>query len=303
MLPGVPREMRGLFADELLPRLRASIGEDSRVVRSRTLRTTGISESQLAMMLGEHAEGFARVSLAYLPGHEGVDLRLTVRDTSPDEADRLLDNAAARLRPVLGRGLYGEGSTDLAAVVVDLCRSRGLHLAVAESCTGGMLGERLTAIPGSSDVVLGGVIAYSNAVKESLLGVRPETLLAHGAVSRETVHEMSSGVRARLGAADRRGNLRRGRTLRRHAGKAGRTRLDRRRFRRSAPRARRALPGRPHRDPATRHPGGARDGQAGAVRERVGRLPICRNDTRVRHKRCDRSGTCRDFAGHNPIVA
>ena len=200
MLPGVPREMRGMLADELLPRVQGRFGTGPTVVRSRTIRTTGIAESKLAEVLGPLASGVDGMSLAYLPGQEGVDLRLTSRDRSAIEADEALDKAAAELRQHVSRYAYGEDGTDLAAAVLKACEARTLHIAVAESCTGGLLGARLTAIPGSSAVVLGGVIAYSNEVKRQLLGVRPETLNAHGAVSQQVATEMAAGVRRLVGA-------------------------------------------------------------------------------------------------------
>jgi nicotinamide-nucleotide amidase len=126
---------------------------------------------------------------------DGVDLRATVRNVEPDAADAQLEQTAARLRSALGDAIYGEGETDLAAVVLDLCRARGFSIGVAESCTGGMLGERLTAIPGSSDVVRGGVIAYANEVKRTLLGVSEAMLGRHGAVSEPVVCAMASGAR------------------------------------------------------------------------------------------------------------
>lgn len=199
MLPGVPREFRGMTQDELLPRIVGRGGAGGLVVRSRTLRTTGIAESALADQLGDLAREPLGVSLAYLPGFEGVDLRLTVRDVAPDEADARLGAAAEALRTRVGRWVYGEDEADLAALVLDALRARGLRIAVAESCTGGMLGMRLTAVPGSSAVVMGGVIAYDNAVKVRELGVRDETLRAVGAVSEETAREMASGVRSRFG--------------------------------------------------------------------------------------------------------
>jgi nicotinamide-nucleotide amidase len=200
MLPGVPREMRGMLADELLPRLERRSGAARTVVKSRTVRTTGIAESKLAEVLGPLASSVDGLSLAYLPGREGVDLRLTSRDRSAAEADEALGRAAAELRSRISRYAYGDDETDLAAIVLQACESRGLHVAVAESCTGGLLGARLTAIPGSSSVVVGGVIAYSNDVKRDLLGVRQETLDTHGAVSEEVAMEMASGVRRRVGA-------------------------------------------------------------------------------------------------------
>ena len=201
MLPGVPREMRGMLADTLVPLIRERLGGARRVVRSRTLRTTGVGESFLADRVASLEEGVGDVDLAYLPNAEGTDLRLTVRGALPDDAARRLSSAADRLRTVVGDAVYGEDGADLAAVVLDLCRAKGLSIGVAESCTGGLLGARLTAIPGSSDVVLGGVIAYSNALKTALLDV-PSGVLAHqGAVSEPVVRAMASGARAATGAS------------------------------------------------------------------------------------------------------
>jgi nicotinamide-nucleotide amidase len=200
MLPGVPREMRGMLADELVPRLTARVGTALTVVRSRTIRTTGIAESTLAETLGAMASGVDGLSLAYLPGQEGVDLRLTSRDRSAADADEALRVAVAKLRECVSRYVYGEDGDDLAGVVLKACEDRGLHISVAESCTGGLLGARLTAIPGSSAVVQGGVIAYSNEVKRDLLGVRPETLEAYGAVSEQVAVEMAAGARRRTTA-------------------------------------------------------------------------------------------------------
>ena len=200
MLPGVPREMRGMLADELFPRLTARLdGQQRVVVRSRTLRTTGVAESKLAELLGPLADGIDGLSLAYLPGQEGVDLRLTARDLAPDAADAALTEGIAALREIAARYAYAENQTDLASVVLNECDARGLTIAVAESCTGGLLGARLTAISGSSSVVIGGVIAYSNGVKKGLLGVTTESLERHGAVSEEVASEMATGVRRRLG--------------------------------------------------------------------------------------------------------
>ncbi len=201
MLPGVPREMRGMLADTLLPRVQARVAA-STVVRSLTIRTTGVAESLLAERIErtESETGSLNVVLAYLPSISGVDLRLTVRDVPPQAADQALTEAAARLRRTVGEWIYGEGDDDLAAIVLDLCRSRGLTIGVAESCTGGLLGARLTAISGSSDVVLGGVIAYHNDVKGSRLGVDERALREHGAVSEEVVRQMARGAREATGA-------------------------------------------------------------------------------------------------------
>lgn len=201
MLPGVPREMRGMLADALLPLVRERVTGEPTVIVSRTIRTTGVGESAIADALGPLARNPEGVGLAYLPGWEGVDLRLTSRGRNAADAAAALQRAGDALLGVVAHATYGEGDTDLAAVVLDLLRERDMMIAVAESCTGGMLGARLTAIPGSSDVVLGGVIAYANGIKERLLDVETETLGAHGAVSEETAREMAEGA-ARLTAAD-----------------------------------------------------------------------------------------------------
>lgn len=202
MLPGVPGEMRAMLADALLPRLLRRLPTPRTVVRSRTLRTTGVAESQLAEQIAGLPTGVGDgVGLAYLPGADGVDLRLDVRGVGADDADARLAAAAERVRGVVGEALYGEGDADLAGVVLECCRARSLTLAVAESCTGGLLGARLTAIPGSSDVVRGGVIAYANDVKRDLLHVEGEVMAREGAVSEAVVRAMVTGVRAALHAS------------------------------------------------------------------------------------------------------
>ena len=200
MLPGVPREMRGMLADTLLPLVRERVGGAQRVVRSLTLRSTGIGESAIADLVATLDGGVGAVNLAYLPNADGTDLRLTVRDVAPDDADVQLAHSASRLRSIVGEFIYAEESTDLAAVVLDLCRMYGTTVGVAESCTGGLLGARLTAIPGSSDVMQGGVIAYADAVKSSVLGVPPAVIREHGAVSEAVVRAMATGGRSAIGA-------------------------------------------------------------------------------------------------------
>lgn len=202
LLPGVPREMRAMFTDILRPRLLAQLGPVAAaqtVIRSLTLRTTGIAESALADMLGDLGGWIGDLSLAFLPGVEGVDLRLTARGLHPAAADAALASAAELLQDRIGRFIYGTDDTDLAAVVIAACRSEGLRVAVAESCTGGLLGARLTAVPGASDVFHGGIIAYDNRVKRQLLGVVEGDLAQHGAVSEPVALQMARAVRLRLG--------------------------------------------------------------------------------------------------------
>lgn len=200
MLPGVPSEMRAMLKERLIPLLQERAYFGGRVVRSRTVRTTGVAESILSELLGDCGRGFPDASLAYLPGVDGVDLRVTIRDVEPDVADRSLGRHVQVVRERVGKFAYAEGTVDLPAVVLELCRQRSLRIAVAESCTGGMLAERLTAVPGSSDVFVGGVVSYANDVKERVLGVPAESLATDGAVSESVVRAMAAGVRERLGA-------------------------------------------------------------------------------------------------------
>lgn len=198
MLPGVPSEMRAMLTEQLIPLLRSRGYGQGRVVRSRTLRTTGVAESMLSDLLGDCARGFPGASLAYLPGVDGVDLRVTIRDAEAGEADRSLSAHLQVLRERVGKFVYAEGTTTLPGVVLQLCRERSLTVAVAESCTGGLLSERLTSVPGASDVFLGGVVSYANDVKERILGVPASVLASAGAVSEPVVRAMASGVRGRL---------------------------------------------------------------------------------------------------------
>jgi len=199
MLPGVPREMRGLTNDTIIPLLRERIGAASTAVVSRTIRTTGIGESALAERLGDLAGGVDGLPLAFLPGWAGADLRLTSTELPADAAALALDAAAQKLRDAIGDFVYGNGDDDLAELVLAMCRERGLTIATAESCTGGLLGARITAIPGSSDVYQGGVVAYDNSVKSKLLAVRDVSLREHGAVSEQVAREMAEGCAQALG--------------------------------------------------------------------------------------------------------
>jgi nicotinamide-nucleotide amidase len=191
LLPGVPWELEEIFARHLLPRWQSAAG-----VEIRTLRLAGVYESAVEQRVSPLYDRFGRDSVTILAGRGLVDLVLV--------ADG--DGAAARLaemvdafRAVVGPDLYGVDDDTLAGVVLGALRRRGLRLAVAESCTGGKIGERLTAVPGSSEAFVGGIVAYSDALKRERLGVPAALLAAHGAVSREVAEAMARGALA-LGA-------------------------------------------------------------------------------------------------------
>ena len=200
MLPGIPREMRGMLADAVLPRLRTLVPREPDVVASRTVRTTGVAESAIADGVVDVVlpDG---VQLAYLPSWEGVDLRVTIRGVPREVARERLASAADSLAARVTNAVYGTDDADLAAIALEALRVRRMTFAAGESCTGGLLAARLTAIPGASDVVLGGVVAYDNRVKVGVLGVNEETLAVQGAVSEAVAAEMAAGVRAATGAS------------------------------------------------------------------------------------------------------
>lgn len=197
VLPGVPREMKQMLADEVLPWLRQVRGSTDEY-RSHTFQTFGISESALDELVAGALDP-AEARLAFRAAFPQISLRVTVQGP-PADLDRRLDAAAAVLRERLGPYCYGEGNTTMEAEVGRVLSAAGSTIAVAESCTGGLIGSRLTDVPGSSRYLRGGVIAYSNELKQSLLGVPAETLDQFGAVSVETAEAMARGARA-LGQA------------------------------------------------------------------------------------------------------
>ncbi len=197
VMPGVPREMKPMLENEVLPWLRTERGSRE-IYLSHTFQTFGISESALDEQVAGAVDP-AQGRIAFRAAFPQVSVRVTVHG-QPGEAEVRLERAAARLRERIGPYCYGEGDTSMEEVVGHLLREKKMTLAVAESCSGGLIGHRLTNVPGSSDYVLGDVVAYANSVKESALGVRAATLAAYGAVSAEAAAEMAAGVRARTGA-------------------------------------------------------------------------------------------------------
>ena len=196
MLPGVPGEMRKLLEHEVAPKLAGRSGGS--VVLSKELRTSSIPESTLASRIADLEDELAPLSLAYLPGVRGVDLRLTAWNLPADEARLLLDRGAGRLRATIGDVVYGEDGIDLAAVLVDRLRERSMTLSFGESCTGGLLGARVTAVPGSSAIFQGGAVCYSNEAKTALLGVPADLIKSVGAVSPEVALALARGARERF---------------------------------------------------------------------------------------------------------
>jgi nicotinamide-nucleotide amidase len=198
MLPGPPRELRPMFNDAVVPLLKRELPLADEFV-CRTLRTVGIGESQVADRIGgKLQEGVARgLELGYCAHIGAVDVRLAAPGA---QALALVQKAETIVRTELGKHIFGEDDETLEAVVVRLLTERKQTLALAESCTGGGLANRLTNVPGASAVLLASLVTYANQTKQKFVGVRAETLAAHGAVSEAVAREMANGARQKTGA-------------------------------------------------------------------------------------------------------
>jgi len=197
-LPGVPYEMKGLMEDHVIPEL-ISRNNVPHVVH-RTIMTQGVPESYLAAMLRDWESALPEcVKLAYLPRPGIVRLRLTVVDKCAKDAEQILDVIIDKLLDIIPEHVFGYDDISLEESLGELLMERGLTLASAESCTGGNIARMITSVPGSSSYYSGSVIAYENRIKSEVLGLDPPVIEEKGAVSREVVEQMASGVRAVLG--------------------------------------------------------------------------------------------------------
>ena len=197
-MPGVPRELMRMMDEQVLPRI-AKRGGSGQVLRACLLRTFGMGESALDAELADVArEG--NVTLGFRTSFPDNYVRPVVRAGSAAEADALLADVCRTVRERLGSIVYAEGDETLEAVVGRLLSERKRTIAVAESCTGGLIAQKLTDVPGSSQYFLGGIVAYGNAAKRELLEVPAALLDRHGAVSVEVARAMAEGARRRFGA-------------------------------------------------------------------------------------------------------
>jgi nicotinamide-nucleotide amidase len=197
VMPGVPREMKPMTENDVLPWLR-SLDPSGQIYLSRSFQTFGASESALDEMMKD-AIAPAEGRLSFRAAFPQISVRVTVRG-APGEAERKLETLAERVRQRIGDYVFGEGSATMEGVVNELLLRRGWKLATAESCTGGLVSERLTNVPGSSRVFAGGIVAYTPETKRSALGVSAETLERHGTASEEAAKEMADGARRSVGA-------------------------------------------------------------------------------------------------------
>lgn len=196
-LPGVPQEMRKLTDEKVMPELLKLIGGDGQAVVSREVRLFGLPESEVAIRLKGLADRGSQpgVRLGYYPVFPEVQVTVTVRRDSLSEANATADRLSKEIQGRLAGFVVSTNGELLEEKVGRLLGSAGLNLALAESCTGGLIGHRITNVAGSSDYFERGMVVYSNQAKEDLLGVRHQTLEVHGAVSHETAREMALGAR------------------------------------------------------------------------------------------------------------
>jgi nicotinamide-nucleotide amidase len=195
--PGVPSEMQRMWQETAVPYLQAQ-GWCTGIIVSRILRFWGVSESTLAATVSPYFQS-ANPTVAPYANRGEVKLRISAKAASAAAAQALIAPIEQELRTLVGQDCYGADQDSLASVVGELLRSRRETLAIAESCTGGGLGHLLTAVPGSSDYLIGGVIAYNNTVKQQMLGVTADSLANSGAVSATVAAQMAQGIQQRLG--------------------------------------------------------------------------------------------------------
>ncbi|WP_291584807.1 competence/damage-inducible protein A [Bacteroides sp.] len=192
-MPGVPQEMITVMSEEVIPRLRKKFDTD--VIIHKTFTVKNYPESVLAEKLESWEEALPEsIKLAYLPKPGIIRLRLTGRGKDKEEVQSQISVEGCKLKSILGDAVFDEEDTPLEILIGNLLREKNLTVSTAESCTGGSIAAKLTSVPGSSDYFKGGIVAYSNEIKESLLGVSSETLKKQGAVSEETVIEMVKGA-------------------------------------------------------------------------------------------------------------
>ena len=198
-MPGVPTEMKQIMNDYVLPFIKERLMETKEnVVLYKILQTAGIVESKLADLIGDVDEFIEDGTFAFLPSYKGVRMRIGIHGDDLEKAKDRLDKIEKTVYEKAGEYIYGENDDSLEAAVGRLLKEKGKKVAVAESCTAGMLGAAFTDEAGSSDYFEGGAIVYSNEAKQNILGVREDTLIAHGAVSEETAMELAANVRDRF---------------------------------------------------------------------------------------------------------
>ena len=193
-LPGIPEQMRRLMDNVVIPDILRRC-RPTTIPRHRILKVYGLSESSISDAFKGLTNELRGVMFGFYPSFPENHITLTVQGKPAEEVERELDSAEAKIRAILGPHIFASGDNTLEAVIGELLTERMLTLSVAESCTGGLIGHRLTSIPGSSLYFERGIIVYSNKSKVEMLGVHQRTIDTHGAVSDQTVREMAEGIK------------------------------------------------------------------------------------------------------------
>ncbi len=191
--PGVPHEMKNLIEENLIPYLKEKY-PPSVIKKSKILKLTGLGESSVNELIRDYINKQTNFSFGIYASPEDIQVQITTQAPTEKEADKLLQFSATQLTKILGNYVYGSDEQSLEEVVGHLLKIKKLKVAAAESCTGGMLGEMITRIPGSSEYFQGGVISYSARVKKDLLKVPLEVIKKYGEVSKEVAELMAEGV-------------------------------------------------------------------------------------------------------------
>ena len=200
-LPGVPHEMQTLLVDTVIPRLGIWQEGHAKLVKQRVYKVFGLGETEINRRVAHlEKEEDTRVRIGYYPVFPEVHLSLAIIAANGELIKSTFLYLEDEIKTALGDTLFGTDDDTMESVVGDLLRSQGKMLATAESCSGGLIGHKITSVPGSSNYFTGGVIAYSNDLKEKLLGVDPELLARHGAVSSAVAKAMAVGIRSKTGA-------------------------------------------------------------------------------------------------------
>ncbi|NLC44389.1 MAG: competence/damage-inducible protein A [Clostridiales bacterium] len=197
VLPGPPSELQPMFINEVKPYLAGKTGDE---IYSRVLRIFGVGESSVEDKIKDLLQKQGNPTIAPLAGGGQVTLRITAKAASQIEADQLIIPIQKEIESRLGNSVYGYDGDSMETVVLNLLKQKGLSIAIAESCTGGLATNMITNIPGSSEVLLESCVTYSNESKIKRLGVSEDTLINYGAVSSQTAYEMAEGIRKTSGA-------------------------------------------------------------------------------------------------------
>jgi len=192
--PGVPYEMKRLIEENLIPYLKEKF-PPSMIKKSKILKITGLGEASVNELIRDYINKETNFSFGIYASPEDIQVQVTTQAPSEKEVEKLLQSSVNQLTKILGNYIYGSDEETIEEVVGNLLKTKKLKLAVAESCTGGMLGEMITRIPGSSEYFQGGVISYHAKIKEDLLKVPPEAIRKYGEVSRQVAKLMAEGVR------------------------------------------------------------------------------------------------------------